>query len=207
MTYYSSPKSRQHGITLLESLIALIISALGVLAIVGIQLKTLVDTQTTVHRSQAIRLIEDLSERLRSHPNALQVINSYESSFADLPSPSGCTNNSMCASSALITRDLGVWKENVRNNLPLGEAEIFIAPGDTKHQLGVMVAWRENERDDADSNYKIGIDAVQGGGGSGDDVSCPAGKTCHLQYITVPSRCILKDEGDGNIFKPYCPGG
>ena len=65
-------KTRQRGITLLESLIAIVVAALGILGILGVQMRTLTDTQTSMRRAQAIRLIEDLSERMRVHPNALR---------------------------------------------------------------------------------------------------------------------------------------
>ena len=54
---------QQRGITLIESLVAIVIAALGILGIVGVQMRTLADTQTTVRRAQAIRLIEDLAGR------------------------------------------------------------------------------------------------------------------------------------------------
>jgi len=65
-------KNRQRGVTLLESLIAIVLAALGAIGMIGIQLRTLADTQNTVRREQAIRLIEDLGERLKLSPNALR---------------------------------------------------------------------------------------------------------------------------------------
>ena len=62
---------RQRGITLIESMVALVIAALGILGILGVQMRTLSDTSTAVRRAQAIRLIEDLSERMRVNPNAM----------------------------------------------------------------------------------------------------------------------------------------
>lgn len=61
----------QQGITLLESLIAIIVIALGVLGILGMQMRTLNNTQNSLYRTQAIRLIDDLSERIAANPNAL----------------------------------------------------------------------------------------------------------------------------------------
>lgn len=52
---------RQRGISLIESLVAIVVMALGILGILGVQMRTLTDTSTTVRRAQAIRLIEDLS--------------------------------------------------------------------------------------------------------------------------------------------------
>ena len=67
----------QQGITLLESLIAIIVIALGVLGILGIQMRTLNNTQNSLYRTQAIRLIDDLSERIAANPNALLNIEIY----------------------------------------------------------------------------------------------------------------------------------
>ena len=72
----------QRGITLLESMIAIVVAALGILGILGVQMRTLTDTQTSMRRAQAIRLIEDLSERMKVNPNALSGINTYVSGGA-----------------------------------------------------------------------------------------------------------------------------
>src|SRR5690606_32281252 len=84
---------RQRGITLIESLVAILVTALGILGILGVQMRTLTDTQTTVRRAQAIRLIEDLGERLKVNPNALMVLGSYQSGWtANPPTPPAGTN-------------------------------------------------------------------------------------------------------------------
>ena len=49
----------QRGISLIESLVAIVVMALGILGILGVQMRTLADTQTGVRRAHAIRLIED----------------------------------------------------------------------------------------------------------------------------------------------------
>lgn len=47
------------------------------------QVRTLVNTQNSLYRTQAIRLIEDLSERLMLHPNSLNTYEFYLSSNND----------------------------------------------------------------------------------------------------------------------------
>ena len=213
---------RQRGITLIESLVALVISVLGIIGILGMQMRTLVDSQTATRRAQAVRLIEDFSERLRVQPNALVSLGNYidllsddiVSDFDDEPDPDGCTDsNSPCTPAALFTRDLGVWKQNVANTLPLGQASIFIAPWDAGNtaasQIGIMVRWRENERTndqgERDEDYMSALDAVTASGGAA--VACNGPNdtiryTCHLQYITVAARCV-RSQDDSKI---YCPG-
>lgn len=204
---------QQRGITLIESLIAIVVAALGILGILGVQMRTLSDTSTTVRRAQAIRLIEDLGERLRSNPNALANLNNYVSAFAtvpSLPSPSTCASG--CDHSTLATYDRDIWKNAVRNTLPLGQAEIFIPPAEAAgqgRQLGIMVAWRENERDTSTA-HKDDIDATKvrandGSLSAGAALACPANFICHLQYIPVAGRCAPYKPG-GNAPMYYCPG-
>jgi len=209
----STPQRRQRGISLIESLIAIVVTALGILGILGVQMRTLSDTSTTVRRAQAIRLIEDLSERMRANPNAMVNLGSYVSNFATNPAVGSCASG--CDHAALAAYDLAVWKQAVRNSLPLGQAEIFIPPAEAgvpaaqRRQLGVMIAWRENERDTT-AAYKDDIDATKVRDNSGNltngaALACPANSICHLQYIPVPARCAPYAPG-GNAPMYYCPG-
>lgn len=212
---------RQRGISLIESLVAIVVMALGILGILGVQMRTLADTSTSVRRAQAIRLIEDLGERMKTNPSALANINTYVSNFAASPSVGSCASG--CDQAQLAAYDLAVWKRTVRENLPLGKASIFLPPAESAlpagqgRQLGVMIAWRENERISTATHttaevdaYKNDIDATKFLDGTewkeaGGATVCPADHTCHLQYILVPSRCAPYAPGAGAPFY-YCPG-
>ena len=99
---------------------------------------------------------------------------------------------------------------------PTPPAESALPAGQAR-QLGVMIAWRENERDTSTGpvGYKDDIDATKvraadrtlsaGGGADTTINSCPADHTCHLQYIPVPSRCAPYAPGIG-VPLYYCPG-
>ncbi|WP_043006292.1 type IV pilus modification protein PilV [Comamonas testosteroni] len=213
----AKPLSRQRGITLIESLVAIVISALGILGILGVQMRTLTDTQTTVRRAQAIRLIEDLSERMKVNPNALADLQAYTSAFNNQPAAGDCQTQA-CSHTQLAAYDLGIWKQSVSNTLPLGQANIFLASGESvdanRRQLGVMISWRENEKNIANANdkalYKDNIDATKirdsatGALSAGSDQSCPANRVCHLQYIAVAARCAPYLGGGTTQF--FCPG-
>ena len=201
---------RQRGITLIESMVALVIAALGILGILGVQMRTLSDTSTTVRRAQAIRLIDDLGERMRTNPNAMVNLGSYVSNFATNPAVGSCASG--CDHAALAAYDLAVWKQAVRNSLPLGQAEIFIPPAEAgvaaaqRRQLGVMIAWRENEGDGRKTD-DIDATKVRDNSGTltdGATLACPADRICHLQYIPVPARCAPYAPG-GNAPMYYCP--
>ena len=197
----------QRGITLLESLVAIVVMALGILGILGVQMRTLSDTQTGVRRAQAIRLIEDMGERMKANPSALANLSSYVSNFAASPTVPSCASG--CTAANLATYDVAVWKRTVRESLPLGKASIFVAPGEAdgnRRQLGVIVAWRENERDGMSTTDKAAINATLTAGAGTDTATnaCPADHTCHLQYIIAPSRCA--PYSPGGVATYYCPG-
>ena len=205
----------QNGITLIESLVAIVVAALGILGILGVQMRTLSDTSTTVRRAQAIRLIEDLGERMKVNPNALADTNVYVTTFSATPSVPNCATG--CDHAQLAAYDLAVWKKAVRDNLPLGKASIFVPPAESAvtagqgRQLGVMIAWRDNERETS-SSYRDDIDATKVratdgslSAGAGVAVACPASHTCHLQYIPMAARCAPYAPGAGATLY-YCPG-
>ena len=197
---------RQRGITLIESLVAIVVAALGILGIVGVQMRTLADTSTSLRRAQAIRLIEDLGERMRTNPSALANLNTYVANFAASPSVGNCASG--CDLTQLAAYDLAVWKKAVGDTLPAGKVSIFVPPAESAlaagqgRQLGVMVAWRENEHDTSNA-YKDDIDATKvrdaignlsaGGGTNQASDACPADHT----FVTMrPEKSFWKKESD-----------
>lgn len=211
--------SRQRGISLLESMIAIVLVALGVLGILGVQLRTLADTQTAVRRAQAIRLIEDLSERLKANPAALapSVLSRYEVDWGDVTGAvPDCSSG--CGPGDMARADVVQWKQTVASTMPLGNSRVFIVTDtsssstNTRAQLGVMVSWRENERErDSDSAaetaaYKtpFAISGIGTGVGS-TTVSCPENRICHLQYLQPTLRCLPYSAAASSSPVVTCP--
>lgn len=209
--------NRQRGISLLESLVAIVITALGILGVLGVQMRTLSDTQTTVSRSQAVRLIEDLGERMKVNPNALANITSYTIGWRGATPPPTARSSKLCDTSActhaeFADYDVREWKRVVERALPQGDATVFFAAGEptatNRRQLGVLISWRENERTIADATdrdaYKNAISTTTAALGGGGAATCPATFTCHLQYIPVSSRCAPYFAD--TVVQYFCPG-
>ena len=206
---------RQHGISLIESLVAIVVMALGILGILGVQMRTLTDTSTTVRRAQAIHLIEDLSERIKVNPNALLNMGSYVMAWGTNPTGATDCKTVACTTAQVIQYDLQEWKKLVNNTLapqantaaaaaPLTDATIFIPADETvasnRRQLGVMIRWRENERTTtADYRDPVSTDATSVAG-----VTCDVGWTCHLQYLQVSTRCSSPNMSSGTATT-FCP--
>ena len=201
----------QRGITLLESMISIVIVALGILGILGVQLRTLSDTQTAVRRAQAIRLIEDLSERIKLNPNALgtAVMANYAAGWGAEPSNvTDCALAAGCTAASQALYDIARWKRTVRSTMPLGDASVFLVADETdannRRQLGVMISWRENERVRAGDSAAdtAAYKAIFAPGSTGAAaVSCPTDRICHLQYIQPTARCA---SGGANL-QGMCP--
>lgn len=197
---------RQRGFSLIESLVAIVVMALGILGILGVQMRTLADTQTGVRRAQAVRLIEDLSERIKLNPNALSaaVVANLTTGLGAVPGPipncsAGCTAENFAKS------ELSRWKTTVQNTLPLGDAVVFTVADETdannRRQLGVMISWRENESAAAADYTGVFIPDNTGAA----NVSCPANRICHLQYIQLTARCATYNLSGAASPLVFCP--
>ncbi|MCL1961311.1 MAG: type IV pilus modification protein PilV [Desulfovibrionaceae bacterium] len=204
---------RERGVTLVEVLVAIIVLALGVLGILGVQMRTLADTQTSVRRAQAIRLIEDLSERLHANPSAIDpsILANYVTKWNKETPPdeaaiAKCKAGAECSVADLAIQQINAWKQSVSDNLPSGDAMTF----QVGTQLGVLVSWRENERF-ADEDYKQFFDSTSSTGNtaSAAGITCPDNKICHLQFISAIARCLRDDPAlvGPKVAAWYCPEG
>ena len=212
--------STSQGFALLETLVALLVVALGLLGILGLQMRTLADTQNGVRQAQAIRLIESLGERVRLNPNSnvQAVADNYVTDWGDVTGtvPSNC--DAGCSAADLAKFDIAQWKQTVDDTLPLADAKVFYVNDEStvtagnRRQLGVMLSWRENESDQssqtsADQTAYLKYFHLTSKEADGTTVSCPSNRSCHLQFIQLASRCVANsDAGPGNT-RYFCADG
>lgn len=62
--------NKQKGITLIEVLVTLLVTTVGLLGLAALQLKALQATADSGQRTQAVWLMQDLVERMRANPRA-----------------------------------------------------------------------------------------------------------------------------------------
>ena len=172
--------NRQAGISLLESLVAMSILAVAVLCMLGVQLRTLADTRTSVGRAQSVRLIEDFAERIKTHPEAFGPPQDHLDAPGPMPARADC-RIAACDAGMLAHWDLAAWKLAIADTLPRGAGQVFATGGHEAGRgqlLGVMVAWRANERAGGDAAYRqpLVVDSPAG-------FDCPTGLTCHLAHV------------------------
>jgi len=177
----------QRGITLMESLVSLVVLALGVLGLIGFQLQTLRDARDSVGRSRAIVAIQDVAERMRLNPTDMA---NYNLAFGVAPPAGPDCLAATCTTTQLTAYDLRRWRQNVADALPGGQSAIAVSPSDAR-QFAVVVGWIENRADvstqgDAPGSRSNPTKSNTGAGSMvipGGAITCPAGLTCHLVYV------------------------
>ena len=173
---------KEAGVSLIESLVALLVLALGIMGLAGVQTRVLVDTRTANHRATAISLINDMSNRMLLNRD-VAVQGSYNSVWGATVAAKNCvssaSNTTRCTGAELAQSDLNLWLANVRSVLPSGDAQIFTSTTDAR-QIGIAIAWAANESVAAPlsaASNPLAVTAAQNG------VACPANAICHVMYV------------------------
>jgi type IV pilus assembly protein PilV len=200
---------KQSGLSLLESLVALVVLAIGILGLAGVQTRLLVETRTANSRAIAVQLIDDLTNRMALNRYAAlgrpQTIPAIASSYTfvwssdaaggiGIPMPANnlfdCSTN-LCTPTQLAGSDIFQWRRAVYAALPGAQATVFqntattATTGDHR-QLGIAIAWPLNEAQVKDnvagsdaSKYNSPFDITTNMNG----VACPNNLICHLVYV------------------------
>jgi type IV pilus assembly protein PilV len=131
----------QRGVTLIEVLVAFVIFSFGILGLVGFQSKLLVYNQSTLFRSQAAALTDDVIERMRLDPvRAKSVTGPWNTPLAQDASEL-----------VVVNPDLSDWKAQVQALLPSGQASIVVK---SSSEIVVTVQWLD-ERTSQQSNLSV----------------------------------------------------
>lgn len=172
---------KQRGVSLIESLVALLVLALGVLGLAGLQTRTLTETRLTNARAAAVRMVEDLSERIQLNNEArLLPVSPYITAWGPVAAAPNCVT-APCTAAQLAQYDISQWKASLNALLPGGDAIVFQSPADPT-QFGVLVGWNNNQSVEADADaaaYSAPFAIDTGVPGA----VCQEGLICHLVHI------------------------
>jgi type IV pilus assembly protein PilV len=105
----------QRGLTLVESMIALLVISIGLLGIAALQITSMKQTSSALNHSQAVWVAYDMADRIRA--NISQFTN-YAGIDTDTSYSQDCTSGP-CNTTQLITSDAEGWAGQVQN-LPGG---------------------------------------------------------------------------------------
>lgn len=116
--------ARSGGFTLIEVLVAVLVLAIGLLGIAGLQAAGMQMNNSAYLRSQAAILAQDMADRARANTEG------YEVGAYDIGDPTGlsqtdsCYTTSGCSPTNLAESDVFRWRNNIQSLLPGGEGTI-----------------------------------------------------------------------------------
>lgn len=135
--------NRQHGMTLLEILIALLVLSIGLLGLAGLQATSIRNNQSAYMRSQATILTYDAIDRMRvNRTAAMSAADPYALALATNPSSLAVNcNTSTCTTVQLTAFDLYEWTQTLANELPSGDGSITRLTVGGRAIFRVIVQW------------------------------------------------------------------
>lgn len=138
----------QAGSSLIEVMVALLVTAVGLLGVLTMHTKALKLNQNAHLYSQATILANDMVEAIKTTPDAISSYSITKTGVA--PTAPTCTS---CTPEQMAQQNLNHWISNISSLLPGGEGEISINAttneilitvefelGHTKNDAGEMVA-------------------------------------------------------------------
>lgn len=140
------PSHRRNGFTMLEVLVAVLIIALGLLGLAGLQAVGLRNSQTAYLRTIATQQAYDISDRIRANLAGVAAgsYNAIDSAAAPNPAPD-CEANA-CTTAQLAQMDHAQWAANLGALLPGGGGRVD-AQGNNVFRIAVY--WIERDMNNA----------------------------------------------------------
>lgn len=115
-----SDMRRQDGFTLIEVLITIVVAAIGLLAVAGLQIMTKKFNYDAVQRTSASTLAQAMVERMRSNPSSLNAyLTSDAASVSASVSCKGAT--AQCTPAEMATFDLAEWGQALEGSASKSE--------------------------------------------------------------------------------------
>ena len=113
----------QHGTTLIEVLIAVLVFSVGMLGLAGLQLTATINTHSTHLRSIATVQAYDITDRMRANIPAVNSGDYHQPTSTNTP---GCLTTAGCTPSAMAQHDAFEWDSVLATSLPDGVGEVCL---------------------------------------------------------------------------------
>ena len=126
---------------MIEVLVTVVIMAVGLLGLAGLQATSLRNNESAYQRSQATQLAYDMLDRMRVNTTGV-ADGSYDSIDTTPPgSYTDCEAND-CTPSTMATFDDGDWHDKIAAVLPLGTGSV--AGAGTGSVFTITITWDDN---------------------------------------------------------------
>ena len=135
---------QQRGVALIEVLIAMLVTAIGILGVVSLQVVSLKTAQNATLQAQANVLGYDMLDRLRANPT-LAMAGSYNLA-KDAATPTG---------TAIQDIDRIQWRTMLANNLPAHPTDKASVACIAAGVCTITIPWSDNNKNAAENNRSI----------------------------------------------------
>jgi len=159
----SGGMSAQRGSILIEAMVTIVITAVGLLGIVGMLVAGIMSSNKSLYRSSAVYMANEISERMRSNIAGVRA-NAYvgvgSGSKVCRTSP-GTLTPSTCTSAELAAYDVYDWKSQIASSLPGGTGTVINTSGvgvswaSDKNQYDITITWLEDKASSTNMNFKL----------------------------------------------------
>jgi type IV pilus assembly protein PilV len=118
------------GFSLVEVMTALLVLAIGVLALLMLQLASLRTTRETLQQSSALQLATDIAEQIKGSTHSPEMLQhfsqfDYVATGSDTETGGDCYGiDSDCTPAEIATSAMGEWRQRLRETLPGGRLRI-----------------------------------------------------------------------------------
>ncbi len=142
--------SNQSGFTMIEVLISMIILAIGLLGLAGLQSNSLRFNNSAYLRSQASYLAIDIADKMRANQDAI-IAGSFDNIDADGDNYDIGTcydAGAVCTTDQMATSAIAQWEDLLVQLLPSGNATVTQGVNST---FRVVITWVDNTADPDDN--------------------------------------------------------
>ncbi len=145
-------KRQSAGFTMIELLVAVLILAIGLLGVAGIQTFSVKATSNSSLRGTALYLANNMLDRMRANSAAVEA-GSYDS-MTGKAEVAACLTTAGCTSTEMANNDKYEWEQLIQNSLPSGTATLSVSSG----IYTITVTWTDRVKQGAINGDDAGTD-------------------------------------------------
>ena len=144
MSTSKSHHAAQRGITMVETLVALVVLSIGMLGIAALYVETMRANRTAMIRGHAVNLVQDMADRIRANARAQLAYDIGQ--YGGNPATHNCVAGAACTDLELAEDDLAWWKQSAQTILPGSVVNTQFVPGAAvtlPDRFVISIAWTE----------------------------------------------------------------
>jgi len=135
-------RTNEHGFTMLESLVALVILSVGMLGVGALYVESLQAGRDSINRSKAVNLAADMADRIRSNRQG-------QVAYAGVAANGGCADThlkalTLCTPAQMAAHDLFEWNQMLTDSaigIPGGTGTVAFDNTTTPDTYTITVSW------------------------------------------------------------------